>query len=426
MTRRRSLCLLAAVAALPVYFLTAQPGTPRPYVVLVSLDGFRYDYAEKYHATHLEGIGQAGAAADAMIPSFPTVTFPNHISIVTGQYPGHHGLVGNSFWDPTRKQIYSMRDSATDGSWYNYLPLWVVAEQQKVKAASMFWPTADAEIAGVRPTYWSKYDGSVPNEQRVAKVLEWLKLPEAGRPHFITLYFSDVDSAGHRNGPDAPETGAAVARVDKLVGDLWTGIQAIPLPINLMVVSDHGMQTVKGAVNLSEFADLSKIRVVTEGPVMLLYAPDADTAEKVYAQLKGKSPKFDIYRRQETPKRWHYSASERIGDLVVYVRDGYVGVTGPQNRPPQTGNHGFDVQEFPTMQAIFYAAGPNIAPGVKLKPFENVNVFPLITRILGLKNPSGLDGSEAVLDSVYRKLSEVAKSKPAPLRPLAADYAEHF
>jgi predicted AlkP superfamily pyrophosphatase or phosphodiesterase len=401
MTRRVSLTLLAALAALPC-LLFGQATAPRPYVVLVSLDGFRYDYAEKYHATHLLEIAKAGASAEGMIPSFPTVTFPNHISIVTGQYPGHHGLVGNSFYDPQRKELYGMKNSAIDGTWYHYLPLWVVAEQQKVKSACMFWPTADAEIAGLRPSYWSKYDGSFPNSQRVAKVIEWLKLPEADRPHFITLYFSDVDSAGHSFGPDAPETQAAVERVDKLVGDLWDGIRQTSLPVNLIVVSDHGMQNTKGTVNLSEFADLSQMRVVPEGPVMLLYSANSETTEKVYTQLKGKSPKFDVYRRNETPESWHYRDSQRIGDLVVIVHGGAVGAVGPQNRPPSKGTHGYDEQEFRTMDAVFFAAGPNVKPGVTLNRFENVNVFPFITKILSLKNPDGIDGKFEVLEKAYR------------------------
>src|SRR5580658_5287164 len=223
MTRRFSLFLAPLAAALLAFGQQAQPLQPRPYVVLVSLDGFRYDYAEKYHANNILAIGKAGAAAEAMIPSFPTVTFPNHISIVTGQYPEHHGIVGNSFWDPARKEAYSMNRSATEGDFYTYKPLWVVAEEQKMKTACMFWPTCDSEIGGVRPTYWSLYDGHFPNEQRVAKVLEWLKLPESERPHFITLYFSDVDSAGHSSGTDSPQTEQAVLRVDKLVGDLWAG-----------------------------------------------------------------------------------------------------------------------------------------------------------------------------------------------------------
>ncbi len=403
MTRRFSIPLIAAVAALPVYLLLGQQAPQRPYVVLVSLDGFRYDYAEKYHATHLLEIGKEGAAAEAMIPSFPTVTFPNHISIVTGQDPAHHGLVSNSFWDPLRKQEYDMHHSAEDGSWYRYKPLWVVAEEQKVKSAAMFWPTSDAEIGGVRPSYWQKFDTNFPNENRVAKVLDWLKLPEADRPHFITVYFSDTDSAGHTYGPESHEVAQAVERVDKTVGELWAGIQQTHLPVNLIVVSDHGMQTVQGAVNLSDFADMSKVRVEPEGPILLLYSPNSETTEKMYAKLKGRSPKFDVYRRQETPARWHYRDNPRIGDLVVYVRGGAIARTaGTQNRRPSLGAHGYDVQEFKTMNAIFYAAGPNIQPGVELKPFENVNVFPFITKILGLQNPPDLDGSESVLASAYR------------------------
>jgi len=289
-----------------------------------------------------------------------------------------------------------------DGTWYQYKPLWVVSEEQKVKAASMFWPTADAEIGGVRPSYWLKYDGTFPNEKRVAKVLEWLKLPEAGRPHFITVYFSDTDTAGHKFGPDSHETAQAAEEVDKMVGKLWAGIQQTSLPVNLIVVSDHGMQNVTGTVNLSDYADMSQVRVVNEGPMLLLYSPNPETTEKMYAKLHGRSPKFDVYRRQETPARWHYRDSERIGDLVVYVHGGAVAVTGIQSRPPSLGNHGFDEQEFKTMDAIFYAAGPNVRAGVVLKPFENVNVFPFVTRILGLENPAGLDGSFSVLESAYR------------------------
>ncbi len=411
--QRRLFLLLALLAS----SLAAQSNAARPYVVLVSLDGFRYDYAERYHAENLLAIGKAGAAAEGMIPSFPTVTFPNHISLVTGQYPEHHGIVGNSFWDPARKELYGMNRSASESAFYTYKPIWVVAEEQKVKTASMFWPTADSEIGGVRPTYWALYDGHFPNEQRVAKVIEWLKLPEAERPHFITLYFSDVDSAGHSTGPDSAETEQAVHRVDKLVGDLWAGIKALPLPVNVIVVSDHGMQTTVGTVNLSEFADLSKVRVVTEGPVAFVYAPDSQTAEQVYAALKGKSPKFDIYRRKETPASWHFSENERSGDLVVCVKEATSLSVGPPRERPEgrgegrggqrpnsaRGAHGFDPAEFKTMQAIFYAAGPNVRPGVVLKPFENVNVFPFMAKILGLQSPAGIDGSEKVLDPAYRK-----------------------
>src|SRR5579872_781782 len=236
MTRSRFALLLAFEFMLP-RAVPAQPPAERPYVVLVSIDAFRYDYAERHRATNILSIAKSGAAAKALLPSFPSFTFPNHISIVTGLYPEHHGIVENSFYDPARKQFYEQGDMH-DGSWYRAKPIWVLAEEQKVKTACMFWPTSDAEILGVRPTYWKPYDMKFPNERRVAQVLDWLKLPADRRPHFIATYFSDVDSAGHKFGPDAPETAAAVQRVDKQIGDLWNGIRGLNLPVNLILVSD--------------------------------------------------------------------------------------------------------------------------------------------------------------------------------------------
>ena len=169
-----------------------QPPQDKPYVLLISLDGFRYDYAERDHATNLLALGQSGVAAKALIPSFPTTTFPNHYTIVTGLYPAHHGIVDNSFWDPERQRVQVQPLAATtDGRWWGGTPLWVLAEQQGMRAASFFWVGSDAEIQQTRPTYFYKYDGKIPNEQRVAQVVEWLKLPKPKRPHFITLYFSE-------------------------------------------------------------------------------------------------------------------------------------------------------------------------------------------------------------------------------------------
>ncbi len=398
-------------ALLPLTALLGQTAAPqKPYVILVSLDGFRADYAERYHAANILALGKAGTAAKAMIPSFPSVTFPNHISIVTGMYPGHHGIVGNSFFDPGRNARYGMRDAATEGEFMRAKPLWVVAEEQHMKSACMFWPMSDSEIMGVRPTYWKKFDGSLPNLRRVTQVLDWLTLPEAERPHFITLYFSDVDSAGHSHGPDSPEVEQAVGRVDKLIGALWAGLQTLPLPVNLIVVSDHGMQTVGQTFSIGDLADFSNVQVVNNEMLLSVYGNQPGAAEALYQALKGKSDKFEIYRRQETPARWHYSDDPRIGDLVIMAKGpNMINVHPPPARAGRAapagprGAHGFDPVEFPTMNAIFFAAGPNIRQGAVLEPFENVNVFPFITKILGLTNPPDLDGSEAVLAAIYRQ-----------------------
>lgn len=386
----------------------------RPYVVLVSLDGFRHDYAERYHAANILAIRDNGAAAASMIPCFPSVTFPNHLSIITGLYPEHHGIVGNSFYDPARDASYSMSTTATDGSWYSGTPLWMLAEQQGVHAASMFWPASDATWRGFKLPLSFAYDGRVPNEKRVEQVLDWLRLPAANRPHFITVYFSDVDHAGHTFGPEAPETREAVEQIDKIIGRLRAGLDALSLPVNLIVVSDHGMQSVDdGEVDLSPYIDAASTRVVLNGPVAFIYARDPASVEKAYRALKGKDPRFEVYRRAETPPEWHFRENPRSGDLVALVNQAAVffmpradrDKDGKEKarRPPPKGEHGYDPRKFKTMHAIFYAIGPNVTPKGRVDSFENVNVYPFIARILGLKLPQNLDGSPAVLEPLYRR-----------------------
>ncbi len=397
---RRSLLLI--LAALPL--LHAQPAE-KPYVVLVSLDGFRFDYADRYKTKNIQAVRDEGAGAESMIPSFPSVTFPNHISIVTGLYPEHHGIIGNSFFDPARNASYNIRDSSKEGDWMDSraTPLWMLAEQQHTIAASMFWPMADSDIRGERPTYWKLYDGSFPDEKRVQQVIDWLKLPAEKRPHFITLYFSDVDSAGHRYGPEAIETAEAAKVVDSMIGKLREGLDALHLPVNLIIVSDHGMQDVTyEPVNLAgEFG--TDVRVGLEGPVAFFYCKDAETIEKAYAKLK-KNSKLDVYRRAETPAWWHFNENPRSGDLVAIVKNAsvFTNQDGPRGGPrnPPRGEHGYDPRAFKTMHAIFYAIGPNIRPKTRIGAFENVNVYPFIARILGLTTGK-IDGSFSMLEPLY-------------------------
>src|ERR1700693_3388019 len=229
------------------------------YLVLVSLDGFRFDYAQKYGAPNLVGLGKRGLAADALIPSYPSLTFPNHYSIVTGLYPEHHGIVGMTFYDPALRKHFSFKDpkTATDGTWYRGAPLWVLAEKQGMRTACFFWPGSEAEIDAVRPTYYLKFDDRFPDEKRIDQVIAWLRLPAEQRPHFITLYYSTVDHAGHQYGPDSPETATAVQHVDQLRGVLCADLAKWQLPIDLIVVSDHGMEREQGAwIDLSSYAGL--------------------------------------------------------------------------------------------------------------------------------------------------------------------------
>jgi predicted AlkP superfamily pyrophosphatase or phosphodiesterase len=384
--------------------LNAPVQQSKHYVVLVSLDGFRYDYPQKFGAPHLLALAKRGASTPwGMFPSYPSLTFPNHYTIVTGLYPEHHGIVGNSFYDPTSKRTYSYKkDSNTDGSFYGGLPLWSLAEQQGMRSASFFWPGSQADIHG-RPAYYLQYQDNYPDEQRVDQVIAWLKLPPAERPHFITLYYPNVDHAGHTYGPDSEETRAAVHHVDELIGELSSKLDQLHLPVDLIIVADHGMTNVQGDwINLEDYADLTGIH--TEGSLM--YPETEAQAEKLYEQFKSHpSDKFSVYRRASMPAVLHFDTNPREGDPVIvpngpYIFRAHPFATNPDRHNP--GDHGYDAHTMPEMKAIFFAAGPDIKPGVTLPSFENTAIYPFVARILGLNAPV-VDGTISPLLPALRK-----------------------
>lgn len=383
----------------------------KPYVLLISIDGFRWDYAERDHAANLLALGRTGVRAKALIPSFPSTTFPNHYTIVTGLYPEHHGIVDNSFWDPARNAGFRSSDSAasTNGIWWGGTPLWVLAERQGMRAASFFWVGSDAEIDGTRPTYYYKYDGKIPNEQRVAQVVAWLKMPKAERPHFITLYFSDVDHAGHQYGPDAPETRAAIHMIDGELGKLFAELRSVTPAPDIFVVSDHGMTTVTGDVDMSKLADLSGVQVAPNSTDFKFYSSDPKRIDRLYADLHGRDPRIAVYRAGEIPASLHYSGNPRIGAVVALA-------TAPvvlhlAKKPGQTlpkGMHGYDPAAMPEMRGIFFAAGPDLKAGLTIDEFQNIHIYPLIAHLLGLDISSPIDGRLSVLEPILRAKAAAA------------------
>jgi predicted AlkP superfamily pyrophosphatase or phosphodiesterase len=407
-------CAAQAQQAGPVLTVDHGPNAPQQvakhYVVMVSLDGFRYDYAKKYGAKHLLAIAAKGASVpNGMLPAYPSLTFPNHYTLVTGLYPEHHGIVGNQFYDPARKERYSYSDpkTSTDGSWYQGTPLWSLAEKQGMRSACFFWPGSEAEIAGERPSYYLHFDDHFPDEKRIDQVIAWLKLPAEQRPHFITLYYSNVDHAGHEFGPDSPQTAAAVKQVDELMGTLEKDLDALRLPVDLIIVSDHGMEKTEGGwKDLDKYAPLDGF--VTVG--LSLYAPSEQAANAAYQKLKAADAAYMVYRRANVPAELHFNDNPREGDPVIVARGPYaIRAHAPsadhEDRAPNVGNHGFDPYMMPNMKAVFYAEGPDIRAGVKLQSFENVNVYPLVVKILGLDSPP-VDGSANVLTGVLKGTAE--------------------
>jgi predicted AlkP superfamily pyrophosphatase or phosphodiesterase len=399
----------------PVITVDHGPNAPqqisKPYVILVSLDGFRFDYAKRYHARHLLALATRGASVPAgMLPAYPSITFPNHYTIATGLYPEHHGIVANSFYDPARKEAYNYRDpkSVGDGTWYGGTPLWVLAEQQGMRSACFFWVGSEADIQGVRPTYYLKFDPTFPNRKRVEQILAWLHLPPEQRPHMITLYFSEADTAGHRYGPDSPQVADAVRELDNQIGKLMDGIKQSKLPVDLIVLADHGMAEVTGpAIQLDQYGLNPAWLAHFVGSSM--YAKSEDDAQRAYEALRGKSDRFVVYRRQAVPAYLHFDSNAREGDPVVIPTGPYwinvTAETGASENFPK-GAHGYDATRMPEMKAIFLAAGPDIRSGVALQPFENVNVYPLIAKILGLDvtdlKTGPIDGTLGALEGILK------------------------
>ena len=379
--------------------------------MLVSLDGFRWDYARRDGATHLLALGKQGAwAPQGMLPSYPSLTFPNHFTIVTGLYPEHHGLVANSFYDEARQARFVISDPkvVTDGTWYSGVPLWSLAESQGMRTACLFWPGSEAEIAGHRPTWYARFDNKTEGndevqQARIDDALALLHMPEADRPHFITIYYSEPDHEGHEFGPDAPETRAAVKKMDAAVGKLKAALDSTHLPIDLVVVSDHGMAKVEGGwLTLDKFADLTGFETVGT----LLYVKTEEDRVRVYNQLKKASSQFVVFRRKDVPAGLNYNKNPREGDPVVVATGPYAirahePSAGKTDQPPNPGMHGLDPGKIPQMKASFFAAGPDIVAGKTVAPFENVNLYPWMAHLLGLAPPK-TDGSLNILAGTLR------------------------
>jgi predicted AlkP superfamily pyrophosphatase or phosphodiesterase len=406
---------LAAACARPTPVAAPSPAGPAPLVV-VSFDGLGQRQLERgLPLPNLERLAARGVRARALVPSFPSMTFPNHYTLMTGVRPGRHGIVYNKMWDPALGASYSSKDSASasDGRWYRAEPLWVTAERQGVRTAVFFWPGSAASIAGVRPTTWLRYDDAIPNEARVDSVAAWLRRPAAVRPRLVALYMASIDQVGHRRGPASPETDSAIVAADRALGRLLDSLAASPAGAraNVVVLSDHGMVAVRPApvIDLSRWADFRGVRWQDNGPVLALWF-NGDTArrERVYAALRdglaADGGRARAYRRAETPARWAVRGEPRAGDVLVVADSGFFPYprAAPAGYVPSPGDHGWDPEVVRSLDAVFVAAGPGVRAAGTVAAFENVHVYPFLAALLGVRPAPDVDGDARVLKGVLR------------------------
>ncbi len=378
----------------------------KPYVILISADGFRYDYAEKHGALSILALAKQGVMADAMIPSYPSLTFPNHYSIVTGMYPSHHGLVNNNYYSPSRMQFYGMKDPLTfkDGTWYGGTPLWVLAEQHQMLSASFYWVGSEADIKGIHPTYYYPYNEKISMDKRIEVVMNWLRLPAEKRPHLICFYLPQVDHSGHMFGPDASQTKDAVQEVDHAVKQLYEAVHTTGLPVNFIFVGDHGMTSIDtvNTLQLPAFVDSSRFFIPRGAQLVELHAKDHRDIKPLYRKLKRNSDGFSVYLKKNMPAHLHYGRRDdvmnTIGDILL-IPD-WPRVFYARGRKPNPGAHGYDAMRFRDMHTIFYAWGPNLKKNLQVPAFENIHVYPVVTKILGLPYTEKIDGRPNLAEKI--------------------------
>jgi predicted AlkP superfamily pyrophosphatase or phosphodiesterase len=411
----RRVPILVAVFALLAGVLGAQNRTPDaspPTLIVVSFDGWRWDYHSRAPAPNLRRLMARGVRAESLIPSFPSKTFPNHYTIVTGLYPGHHGIVANTMKDPATGRFFTTSNTreVRDPMWWGGEPIWVTAAHANQSAATMFWPGSEAPIGGVLPRYWTPYDGNYPAEARVDRVLQWLDLPAADRPRLLAVYFEDADRAGHEEGPDSRAVREAVMRGDGYIGRLLRGLERRGLTetVNVVVLSDHGMAAVNNVrvIVVDDYVSLDDIEIVDINPTLAVI-PKPGKEESVFRALEKAHPRLKVYRRETTPERWHYRDNPRIPSIVAVADEGWqvlrrstVNELRARRIGTAAGQHGYEPQIM-SMRGIFVAAGPAFKRGVTVSPFENVNIYNALARVLRV-TPAPNDGEEDVANMLLR------------------------
>jgi len=382
---------------------------PENYLIIISLDGFRWDYMDKTDTPNLDQLVASGVKADALIPSFPSKTFPNHYTIVTGLYPENHGIVANTMYDPVFDATFSLgnREEVRNGRWWGGEPIWVTAENHGLKTLCNFWPGSEAEINGVRPAYWITYDGNVPNDERVETVFRYLDKPAKDRPSFYTIYFSDTDDYGHLGGPDSSSINIAIRECDARIGQLIAGLEQRNLfdKVNIIIVSDHGMAQLsqERLVFLDDYLDPTNLNMPNWSPVMDIWCEEAEV-DSIFNLINGKHLNFSVYKKQDIPERLHFSENRRIAPIIGIMDNGWTLTSRDYFASHQSyytgGTHGY-VPAHSDMHAFFLAHGPAFKSGIAVPAIENIQLYNLMAKVLEI-DPSPNNGDFSKISSVLK------------------------
>lgn len=371
-----------------------------PYVLLVSFDGFRWDYLNRDITPNLDEVIENGVRASSLRPVSPSKTFPNHYSIISGMYADNHGIIYNSFEDVHTCDYYRIGDTSAvrNPNWYRGEAFWETAEKDGITTASYFWPGSEMNNPKRRPTYFERYKHNEPYKNRIDGVTNWLQLPYAERPHFITLYFHDTDSYGHNFGPNSSEVDQSIQRLDSLVGYLNEKLTHIGMvdSVNIIFVSDHGMTEIDTSRTIDIEKILSGLDYKSGGlkPLTMIEPQECDY-DSVLARLRKHDIHYTVYQKESIPDYIHFKNDENIYSIIVSAYIGWSLVNDKQlanmKKYSNKGNHGYD-KDYIDMHGIFLAKGPNFKVNYKTGTVWNIDINPLLCKIFNIYPNPKIDG----------------------------------
>ena len=370
------------------------------YTILISFDGFKWDYSDRGLTPNLDFIEQNGVRALSLKPCFPSKTFPNHYTIVTGLYPENHGLIANTFTNPKTNEKYSLYDSAvvSDAKWYKGEAIWETAKRQGVITASYFWPGSELNVDYRRPDYVEHFVYTRPYDERINGALKWLELPYNKRPHFITLYFDATDTSGHNYGPNSKEVNQSIAMEDSLIGKIFLGLKKINLldSTNIIIVSDHGMTELspERVIKIDEILSGYNYKTSDKATMMFIY-PEENQVNSVYQKLKESEKNYKAYWKHEIPDYLHYKNNPLVPEIIIIADLGYSIFDDKDIKKYSMkfplGNHGYDPMQL-DMHGIFFAIGPDFKNGYKCGTIDNIDIYPLLAKLLRIFPNNNIDG----------------------------------
>lgn len=387
-----------------LFFVSLNSYAKNP-VILLSIDGFSHNYLAQYKPENLLSLGESGVMAKGLIPVFPSKTFPNHLSLVTGMYPANHGIVHNKFYNRQLGEKYSLGAGKKNPAWLTAKPIWTLAEQQGVKTAVYFWPESETKVDGILPSYYYPYKHDEPNINRVNQIVDWLKLPPKERPQLIVGYYSTIDDAGHRFGPNSTEIAKEIKKIDDLLGILIkkVNIETDVTP-NIILVSDHGMTSIDQQKTVpwkSLLSGFSEIKIINGQTQLYIYEQDLNKLNDVRSHVSKISNQYqlDIFNKNNYPKHWHFNIdSAVVPDMVINARPGVIFVDEKSHLGAAT--HGYDAQDNDDLKAIFIAQGPDLKSNLSVDSFENIHVFSLLETLLGLRPSTTTNSDVKVLSHI--------------------------